>query len=316
MERYSALPRREFIRRAGLAGLLLPLHSLSPIPSLWPAPTRKVAMFSKCLQWLDYDGLSSFVADCGFDGVDLTVRPGGHVEPASVANDLPRAAEALKKKGLELLLITTDIQHADDANAQAILKTAAALGVKGYRMGWYTYDAGKTVEENLSSFESSMRGLAKLNEQFQIKGGYQNHTGDGFGAAVWDVGRVLHDISSPWLGMQYDVRHATAEGKNSWVRGFEYVKPFINSMDIKDFYWGKENEKWKDINVPLGEGMVDFDKYFKLIGDIPDDVPLSLHAEYELGGAQDGNRQPTVKPDFIKQKLSADLGFIRSHLNH
>lgn len=262
---------------------------------------------------MDYDDLASFAVDCGFDGVDLTVRPGGHVEPAHVADDLPRAVEALKKKNLSLLLITTEIQHADDANAETILRTASALGVKAYRMGWYTYDTGKTLDENLNAFESSMRDLAKLNERYQIKGGYQNHTGDGFGAAVWDVGQILHAINSPWLGMQYDVRHATAEGKNSWVRGFDYVKPFINSMDIKDFYWGKDNEKWKDINVPLGEGMVDFDKYFKMITEITSDVPLSLHAEYDLGGAQDGNRHPTVTPDLIRQKLTADLAFIHSH---
>src|SRR5881296_1486962 len=41
----------------------------------------KVAIFSKHLQFLQGDALAAGAADIGFDGIDITVRKGGHVEP-------------------------------------------------------------------------------------------------------------------------------------------------------------------------------------------------------------------------------------------
>ena len=43
----------------------------------------------------------------GFNGVDLTVRPNGHVIPESVRDDLPRAIADIKKGGSYCTMITT-----------------------------------------------------------------------------------------------------------------------------------------------------------------------------------------------------------------
>ena len=39
----------------------------------------EVCIFSKHLQFLDYDTLGKILAEMGLDGIDLTVRTGGHV---------------------------------------------------------------------------------------------------------------------------------------------------------------------------------------------------------------------------------------------
>jgi L-ribulose-5-phosphate 3-epimerase len=41
----------------------------------------KISIFSKHLQWLDYKGMAKVLSEIGFDGTDLTLRPGGHVLP-------------------------------------------------------------------------------------------------------------------------------------------------------------------------------------------------------------------------------------------
>jgi len=41
----------------------------------------KISIFSKHLQWLDYKEMANVLSEVGFDGADLTVRPGGHVLP-------------------------------------------------------------------------------------------------------------------------------------------------------------------------------------------------------------------------------------------
>jgi len=36
-------------------------------------------------------------------------------------------------------------------------------------------------------------------------------------------------------------------------------------MDIKDFKWINNNGKWNPESVPIGEGTVNFDEYFKFV---------------------------------------------------
>ena len=55
--------------------------------------------------------------------------------------DLPRVVEATRKAGLGVTMITTSIQDAASPHAEAIIATAAGLGIKVYRGGQcFRYD--------------------------------------------------------------------------------------------------------------------------------------------------------------------------------
>ena len=166
---------------------------------------QRFGIFSKNLQELSYLELASFVADIGFDGIDLPVREKGHVLPENVERDLPLAAEAAKKSGLNIYMITTDIFDADDKFTEPVLKTAASLGIKHYRMGHSTYDEKKSITENQEGFKTKFKKLDKLNRKLNIRGEYQNHSGDGFGAPVWDLWEVLKNLDphGPVFSMIY-----------------------------------------------------------------------------------------------------------------
>ena len=90
----------------------------------------KVAIFSKHLQFVQGDELAAAASAIGFDGVDITVRKGGHVEPENVARDLPPLVATLRKHGLEVPMVTTDIADAATPFAEDILKTCASLGIR------------------------------------------------------------------------------------------------------------------------------------------------------------------------------------------
>ena len=66
----------------------------------FPAPPRqrRSACSRSICPSLDWSDLGRAVKDTGFDGVDLTVRPGGHVLPERAADDLPRAIEAIASR--------------------------------------------------------------------------------------------------------------------------------------------------------------------------------------------------------------------------
>lgn len=207
------------------------LVTLKPFKSAAYNEAAKISIFSKDLPELGYDQMASLVADMGFDGIDLTVRPGGHVLPENVARDLPNAIKAAKQKGLNIYMITTDIWEADDPFTEPILKTAASLGIQYYRMGRRFYDEKKSIANNLETFKTAFKKLAKLNQKYHIRGECQNHSGGGFGAPLWDILEVIKNMDSLWTGVQCDLFHATVEGANSWPIGFDLLKPFIGTIE-------------------------------------------------------------------------------------
>jgi sugar phosphate isomerase/epimerase len=240
-----------------------------------------LCVFSKHLNWLTIPELAQALTEIGFDGVDLAVRPGGHVEREKVESDLPRAVELLAKQGVRCPSIVTAITKADK-DAERVIRTAAGCGVKVYRMGYLHY--GESVEQTLSDARTRFASLAELNEKHGIHGAYQNHVGtDWVGASIWDLHRVLDGLPSKWIGCQYDVRHAVVESGSSWSTALRLISPWIRSVVIKDGHWHQNDEgRYHPVSVPVGTGMVDWSRYCELLPQSPWDGLVSVHYEYPL----------------------------------
>jgi sugar phosphate isomerase/epimerase len=313
--------RRDFLYKSVLAaaGAATGIHTLAApaseeVPAKINADENKICIFSKHLQWLGYQQMAETAAMMGFDGIDLTVRPNGHVEPGKVAEDLPKAVKAAEQAGLKVYMLTTDITGAGQPYTESVLKTASQLGIPYYRMGWLKYDDALAVEQNLEKFKKTFAQLATLNKQYQIHGAYQNHAGRNLGSAVWDLWMVLKDLDPQWLGCQYDIRHATIEGANAWPLALKLVHTHIRTLDIKDFRWVNEGGKWQAENVPLGEGMVDFKQYFTLLRNYQVKGPFSLHYEYPLGGADSGAKSLAMPAAQVLEAMKKDLLTLRKWL--
>ena len=180
--------RRKFIKTASAvsaAAVLSP--NVFAVPSNSGDGSYPLCLFTKCLQFLDYPQLGETLADIGFTGADLSVRPKGHVLPENVKKDLPRAVKALQKSGIGVPMMVTGIVNAEDPYTETILGTAADLGVRHYRMGYMSYDPAKSVTENLDIHKKTIENLEKINRKFGIQGCYQNHSGTKIGGPVWDL---------------------------------------------------------------------------------------------------------------------------------
>jgi len=306
------LNRRKFIEATSIltAGVLTSpnVFASAPIPEAKPYP---VCIFTKCLQFLDYERLAETIANAGFDGADLSVRKGGHVLPVDVKVNLPKAIKALEKSGIKVPMMVTDINNADDTEVEKVLGTAAELGIRHYRMAYFNYDPGKSIQETLEAHKRSIQKLEKINRKFNIHGEYQNHAGTRVGGPVWDIYWILKDSDPAYIGSQYDIRHAVCEGGNSWPIGMKLLAPWIKTTAIKDFIWIKENSKWKIKDVPLGEGMVDYNAYLKEYSKLNIAGPVTVHYEYDLGGAELGMAKPTMSLDQILVYLKNDLKWLK-----
>ncbi len=282
--------RREFLMTAA-AGVAA-CGSIAVGDDSQPAQ-NKICVFTKPFNSLSFDELADRMAEIGVDGIEAPIRQGGHVEPQEVEEKLPLLVEALQKRNLEITVMTTDVNDPQNPLTERVLRTAATLGIKRYRMKYFKYDLNQSVLTQLDQWRPQIRDLAAMNHDFGIQGLYQNHAGRNYmGAALWDLRLAMKGIANEDIGLAYDIRHATAEGGMAWQVTLNMIRPMIETLYVKDFIW-KQGEA-RPVNVPLGEGRID-PKFLKIIQRTDFAGPISLHEEY-----LDHRR-----PDMVPQHLSA-----------
>lgn len=312
-----SLTRRNFVKSVTAASAILPFNGLTNhlFDDNLDTVTGKsmICAFSKLFQFLDYDQLSEVFAAAGLDGMDLTVRPGGHVEPERVKTDLTKAVAAAEKNGQKIYMITTSITDADNKLNQEVLKKAFDLGVKYYRTGYLTYDYTKSITENLDNARKILEKLSALNQKIGIYGAYQNHHSiPNIGNAVWDLWYILKDIDPVWMSCQYDIYHAVIEGFSSWSDGLRLMSPYIKTRCVKDFNWFDKNGKMEPEPVPIGEGQIDLDSYFKLLKELNLKSDTTLHIEYEVLTKEENNLTPDKKMKKALDILKKDTDKLKS----
>jgi len=243
--------------------------------------------FEKFLQDLSHDELADELAELGFNGVEVTARHGGRITPDLAEEQLPALIDALAKRNLEITVLTTEVNRADDPTNEKLLATAAKLGVKRYRLGWFKYDDNRPIPAQLADFRPRLLDLAALNRELGITGLWQNHCGPEYvGATVWDLHHLIHDVPKAEIASAFDIRHATVEAGRSWPRLYQLIKPHIGALYMKDFIWADDRDK----HVPFGEGRVD-PAFFEMLQRDRLNVPISVHVEYLPRGSAQENLQ-------------------------
>ncbi|SOE23086.1 Sugar phosphate isomerase/epimerase [Spirosomataceae bacterium TFI 002] len=301
--------RRTFIKQSslGLAALTFPFSKTKSVAPL--------CYFTKEMQWASYDEVGMMLNELGFDGADLSLRKRGSIEPENAAKELPKFVSALNRHGISVPMMASDIGGVGYPNIEEFLKIISDNGIKYYRMAYLKYDFKKSIEANIEIFHAGFQKLAALNAKYGLAASYQNHAGTSLGASVWDVVYSLKGIDKKQVGAQFDIRHAVVEGGESWPVDFAAIKSHINTIVTKDFYWAKnEAGKWKVKNVPLGEGMVDFDAYFKLYKEAGLDVPMTNHTEYPIFNEEQEHLSNKEKMKIILPVIRKDLNVIKKYL--
>ena len=256
------------------------LAALAALPATAATPEDKpfeICAFIKFVQSLSFEDLSRRIASMGFDGIEATVREGGHVLPEHAEEELPRLAEALKENGLEVTIMATSVNSVQQPLTEKVLRTAAGLGIKRYRLAYLRYDLAKPIRPQIASHRAQLKDLAEMNRDLGISGVYQNHAGaTTVGSAVWDLRDILNDIPPEAISVAFDIRHATVEGGHNWPLHLHLIKPHLGAIYVKDFIWKAGIRE--AVNVPLGEGRVN-PRFFAMVREIFRG-PVSLHVEY------------------------------------
>lgn len=255
--------------------------------------------FSKHFQDLNAEALAEFALKSKWDGVDLTVRKGGHISPDAVKKTLPTFVKILRDAGLKVDMITTDIRETVSQQSTAVLQTAAELGIRYYRLAYWTYDTKVPVMKQLDQTKREVEAIAKTNRELKLTAGYQNHSGEKYvGASVWDIWYLLKDIDPSEVSMFFDIGHAVIEGGLSWPNDWRLVQPHVSAVYAKDFEWKQTTHNARPSWCPYGKGVVP-NRFYQILKEANWSGPISLHHEYELP-ENIAERQSVVLEDSIQ----------------
>jgi len=284
-----------------------------------PGSRMKVDAYSRHLQWLrSPDEVAEAALEMGFDGLDVTVRAyPGHVDPAKVATELAPFVTAVRKHGLQVTAITTNIADADSPNAENILRAASGIGITHYWWGTFRYENNKPVMRQLDELKPRVAKLAALNARYGMKAMYHNYAGTQVGCAIWDFLYVLRDFDPKLVSFHYDIGHATnAGGGGTWINNLRAAGPYIGGVSVKDSYLekGADGRDWRPRYTPLGQGNVQLGQFISILKEISFSGPMEIQAEYPNGGADNAQDKITLPRAQVLGAMKKDLDVLRAAL--
>jgi L-ribulose-5-phosphate 3-epimerase len=245
-------------RRQALALLAaaIPAKSAVPVPSL--------CLFSGSVQGLEYSELPLIAKQLGFDGVDLTVRPGGHVEPRLSNVDLVRAIEEVRGPGLEVPVITTALTTPFDPTVIPVVAIAGHTQINLYIAGFF--------RAQNANYKREIGGLISVASRYGMATALHNYTGDDAGEAPWDAVELVGGFDPKWASLYFDPIHA----REQWESELKRNLPRLRAVALKDFQMVDGVAK----PCPLGQGFVDWQKFFGILAAAKYYGPVSLHLNY------------------------------------
>lgn len=248
----------------------------------------RLVMFSKHLGELSVAEAGRRVKELGLHGLDLTLRPGGHVLPERVRQDLPAAVRQLADQGLSIPMITTGIVAADEPHAEAIMAAAAELGIRELKLGYWPYRPFGTLAEQLDRARRALDGLEKAARKHNVRLSVHTHSAAYLSAEAGNVYLLLRGRDPHHVGAYLDPGHMTLEGfADGWRQGFDLLQDWISMIAVKSFGLSPErsparNETvWKDRIVPLRDGIVRWREVFACLKQLGWDGIVTFHSEYQ-----------------------------------
>ncbi|MFG0268037.1 MAG: sugar phosphate isomerase/epimerase family protein, partial [Rhodopirellula sp. JB055] len=244
--------RRDFLAGSLAAASLASLSTRGLLAAEEPTGRRwPICVFTKPLNSMPFDDMAIALAEAGFDGVEATVRKGGNVAPAEAAEKLPEMQKAMQKHGLEITLITTDIGDMDDPHRTTVLETAADLGISRFRMRYGKYTPNQPIPLQIDQWKRQFAKLASYCGKIGIQALYQNHAGANYlGASLWDLDRVLADVSPDHMGVVYYIPHAQVEGGKILPVTWRKKQPPVRILYVQKY----QRVECRVTNLPIGDG--------------------------------------------------------------
>jgi len=289
-------------RRQAMAGMLAgATHATAQFragngPKIRTTPA--VCLYSQVLSKVPYEELGPILQTFGVDGCDLSVQPGGHVLPQNSSVDMMRAVEAITGVGLDVPVVSTAYTSLADPTIRNVIGISGEMGIPIFKSGYWKYPAGGDIETRLAEVQRDMSALASIARAVNMSLAIHNLSGENVGGAIWDTNMLIRGLDPRTVGYDFDIGSATAEGGlGGWNITLRLALPRLKMVTARDYAWSKEGL----VPCPLGEGIVDWPKFFGILARAHFAGPVSIQMDY----------QPKDELGAIRK----DVAFIRKQVN-
>ncbi len=235
-----------------------------------------LCVYSGCFAKLPVDLLPETIGGMGFEGVDLTVMPGGHVDPSKYMVQMDRAFQMFQDASLEVPMISTNFTAASQPFAYQVLYVSAEFGARFCKLGGWPSPV-------------AINQLAAMSLQCRITSLIPNRAGS------YPVrGMPALNSLTPALGYCFDPAQSVIESKspNAWESELRAALPRLGAISLADA---------NPAPCPLGEGVIDWKKFFSILKESNFRGPISIRQDYQ--------------PRNAFATLTKDLAFARAKLD-
>lgn len=250
----------------------------------------------------------------GFDGLDLTLRPGGHVKPENAEAGLAQAKRIADDQGITIPMATTAITESTSPHAEAIFASAATQGIRRLKLGYWRYEPFGTLVAQIDDTKRKLEGLIKLGQKHQVMPCIHCHSGRFVASGGAQVYLILKDFAPAQAGAYVDPMHMSVEGGLSgWEMGLDLLGPWVALVGIKNFRWlstdrdAHGQQRFRPEYTPLADGQAPLPEFMAYVRHLRYDGIVSLHSEYK--GTSSFRRLDT--PELLEQS-ARDLKYLKS----
>ena len=292
-DRTAAVDRRTFLptAAAGLLAAARPPRALAgPGERVDPPARPPVAAFTKSFQEWPVPKVCEAFAELGLDGLDVTVRPGGHIEPENAAAELPAAVAAAEAAGVKVLMLTTAIADAGP-DADRLLGVAAANGVSAVKLSYFR-ETEVPLAERMEEVRRTLAAIGDLAAKHGVTACLHTHSGAYVPSHGTMLYSLLKDLPPDSVGAYVDTLHMHVEGGDGgWRQGLELLAPWLRLCAVKNYRWepaGADDfgmKRWKETVVPVADGFSPVPDFVRALKRHGFAGAFSLHSEYRGRGS-------------------------------
>ena len=176
------------------------------------------------------------LAKMGLQGIEATIRLGGHIEPRDAAKKVPGMVASLAKNGCKALIAACNVGSTGEGDLE-YLKVLKAHGITKYRMDYFRYDLKKPLLPQLQDFTGQLAEIAAMNKELGMQAIYQIHAGAKYaGSPARDAAMMFEKIDLAHASA-FDLRHIRAGSGPSFEMSVALLKEHLGSVHVKDVQW-------------------------------------------------------------------------------
>lgn len=188
----------------------------------------------------------------------------------TIVEEADSIRELCRKKGIEILGLTTYLNPKDHEAIEAVLIAAKKMEAPHIRVFTPGYDGSKNHEIIFEETRAHCEVLEKLAMKYEVKILFEIHM-DNILASPSAAFRLLQGFDSKALGVIFDPGNMVYEGYEDYRKSFEILGDYIKHVHIKNGCMVEDGMdefgglKWKRQWVPLKKGMANLKHFFEVL---------------------------------------------------